>query len=390
MNLRPASAAAAVLAIVLAGGASAAAKPGPPSPPGAVTVFAHGLSNPRGLAFSPDGELYVAEGGTGGTDKPTGGDDLPTTADSETEPCRQVPAAGPYTAGNNDAAIVRIDRRGVVETVVGHLPSSQTSAAAGSLVSGVAAVTFVGGQLYAVEAGAGCSHGLANTHNGMFRVEPNGRTHELVDLSAYLMGHRPQDDTFERDDWEPDGTWYSMVALGHRLYTTEPNHQVIERVTTHGDVTRVLDMSQNSLAKTPKPEWIGPASLSVHDGDLYFGALGPFPIDVGHEQVWKLTRHGQLSVYADGLTVVLGTTWDDRGRLYALESMTAPDFPGPSQVATGKVVRIDPDGTQTTIVDGLDFPSAIALGPDRALYISNWGFAGAPGQGEILRVAIPG
>ena len=44
-----------------------------------------------------------------------------------------------------------------------------------------------------------------------------------------------------------------MVALGHRLYTTEPRGEVIERVTTHGGVTRVLDMSQNSLAKTPKP-----------------------------------------------------------------------------------------------------------------------------------------
>jgi hypothetical protein len=387
MNLRPVSAAAAALAIVLACGASAVAKPGPPPPTGGVTVFASGLNNPRGLAFAPDGDLYVAEGGTGGTTLRT--DANPGTADSETVPCLQVPAAGPYTGGNADAGVLRIDKHGTARTVVDGLPSSQTSPMAGSLVSGVGAVAFLGGRLYAAEAGAGCSHGLAGTHNGILRVYRNGKTREIVDLSAYLIAHRPLDTTFEDDDWEPDGTWYSMVAFDHALYVTEPNHQVIERVTTRGDVTRVLDMSLNALAKTPKPEWIGPASLSVHDGDLYFGALGPFPIDVGHEQVWKLTPGGRLSVYADGLTAVLGTTWDDRGRLYALESMTAPDFPGPSQVGTGKVVRIDPDGTQTTIVTGLDFPSAIAFGPDRALYISNWGFAGAPGQGEILRVAIP-
>jgi hypothetical protein len=386
MNLRPPSAGVALVAIVLGCGASADAKPAPP--PGAVTVFASGLNNPRGLAFAPEGDLYVAEGGTGGDNDPTTGGNTSKTADSETEPCRQVPAAGPYQGGNADAAIVRIDRRGVVRTVVGNLPSSRTTAAAGSLVSGVAGVAFLGGRLYGVEGGAGCSHGLANTHNSVFRVRHNGRTRELIDLSAYLFAHPPQDDTFEKDDWEPDGTWYSVVAFDHALYLTEPNHQVIERVTTRGDITRVLDMSQNSLSKTPKPEWIGPASLSVHDGDLYFGALGPFPIDVAHEQVWKLTPRGQLSVYADGLTAVLGTTWDDRGRLYALESMTAADFPGPSQVGTGKVVRVDPDGTQTTIVTGLDFPSAIAFGPDHALYISNWGFAGAPGQGQILRVAI--
>jgi hypothetical protein len=387
MNLRPASAAAVVLAIVLACGTSAAAKPGPTPPTGGVTVFAGGLNNPRGLAFAPDGDLYVAEGGTGGSLGTTGGNTA-ATPDSETEPCRQVPAAGPYTGGFT-AGIVRIDKHGAVTTVVDGLPSSQTSPAAGSLVSGVAGLAFLGGRLYAAEAGAGCSHGLAGTHNGVLRVHRNGKTRELVDLSAYLIAHRPLDDTFEHDDWEPDGTWYSMVAFDHALYVTEPNHQVIERVTTDGDVTRVLDMSLNALVRTPTPEWIGPASLSVHDGDLYFGALGPFPIDVGHEQVWRLTPDGQLSMYANGLTAVLGTTWDDRGRLYALESMTAADFPGPSQVGTGKVVRIDPDGTQTTILDGLDFPSAITLGPDGALYISNWGFAGAPGQGEILRVAIP-
>ena len=31
-----------------------------------VSVFATGLDNPRGLTFGPDGDVYVAEGGTGG------------------------------------------------------------------------------------------------------------------------------------------------------------------------------------------------------------------------------------------------------------------------------------------------------------------------------------
>src|SRR5438094_7186135 len=52
-----------------------------------VSVFATGLDNPRGLKFGPDGNLYVAEGGQGGTDSTIG-------------QCDQVVApVGPYTSG---------------------------------------------------------------------------------------------------------------------------------------------------------------------------------------------------------------------------------------------------------------------------------------------------
>ena len=87
-----------------------------------VTVLTSGLENPRGLAFGPDGRLYVAEGGTGGTASTVG-------------QCPQVPGAGPYTGGMT-ARISRIDvHTGHRTTVVDGLPSSTTSAAVGSFVA---------------------------------------------------------------------------------------------------------------------------------------------------------------------------------------------------------------------------------------------------------------
>jgi hypothetical protein len=339
-----------------------------------VKVFATGLNNPRGLTFGPDGKLYVAEGGLGGT--------MTTTASQ----CQQVPApVGPYSGGFT-ALILKIGKHGKRTIVASGLPSSQTSPMLGPLVSGVADVAFLGKQLYALEAAAGCSHGLAGTSNGLLRITATGKARQVVNLSAYLKAHPVRDERFERDDFEPDGTWYSMVTLNHDFYAVEPNHQEIDRITPSGHITRVLDMSKSSIQAG---RWIGPTSISTHGGDLYFGALGPFPIKPGIDAIWKLTPTGHLRVFAHGLTTVLGTAWDTRGRLYALESMTAAGLPGPSELGTGKVVQINPSGTKKVIATGLSFPTGITYGPDGALYVSNFGFGGPqPGLGQILRITV--
>jgi hypothetical protein len=67
--------------------------------------------------------------------------------------------------------------------------------------------------------------------------------------------------------------------------------------------------------------------------------------------------------------------------------MTAPGFPGMQDFGAGKIIRFNIFGGSTsTIVTGLTFPTAMTIGPDGALYVSNLGFAG-PGAGQILRVA---
>ena len=58
--------------------------------------------------------------------------------------CVVVPAVGPYTGNVTGARISKIGPRGFRTTVVDNLPSSQTSADSGSLISGVADVAFIG------------------------------------------------------------------------------------------------------------------------------------------------------------------------------------------------------------------------------------------------------
>jgi hypothetical protein len=331
-----------------------------------VTVYASGLNNPRGLKFGPDGNLYVAEAGTGGSNLPP--------ADPA---CLVIPPVGPYLGSATGSRISRIDGAGNRTTVVDNLPSSQTSPALGSLVSGVADVAFVGNTLYAVLAGAGCSHGVPGTPNGVIRVNPNGSWTMIADLSAYQRAHPVQHP--EEDDFEPDGTWYSMIAVRGDLYAVEPNHGEIVKVTTGGKISRVIDVSASQ-------GHVVPASIAYH-GNFYIGNLGPFPQDAGYSNVWKVTPSGQIKLDAAGFNMVLGLAFDRRDRMYVLEASAAP---APT-LGTGRVVRVSSDGrTRKVIADGLFFPTGMTFGPDGNLYVSNVGFGPPPvGLGEILKIELP-
>jgi hypothetical protein len=338
------------------------------SAPNNVSVFATGLNNPRGLKFGPDGNLYVAEGGIGGSDSTEGC-------------CEQVvPPVGPYTGSVDGSRISKIDANGVRTTAVDNLPSSQTSAAVGGLISGAADVAFIGNTLYILLGGAGCSHGVSQVPempNGVLRVNADGTTELIANLSAFVMANPVAHPN--PGDFEPDGTWYSMIAVGGNLYTVEPNHGELDRITPDGQISRVIDISASQGHIVP--------TVVAYRGNFYVGNLNTFPVVPGSSKIYKITPSGQISVFAEGLTTVLGVVFDRRDRMYVLETSTVA---GPPTPGTGKVIRVDPSRRQTEIASGLFFPTGMTFGPDGALYVSNVGFGPPPvGLGEILRITVP-
>jgi hypothetical protein len=346
--------------VVAIGGHAASA-----STPPKVTVFATGLLEPRGLTFHGD-DLYVAEAGTGGTGNSLGA-------------CTQVVGpVGPYHNGPT-ARISKVSDEGVRTTVVDGLPSAKTGPMVGGASMGVADVKFVDGKLYALLVGAGCSHGLAGSSAGVLRVNDDGTTTMVGNLSDYTAASPVAHP--DPSDFEPDGTWYNMVAWGDNLYALNPNGQDLVRISDDGHVKRVVDFSKSFLPSNH--DWRGPTAIVRHGGALYLGTLTEFPIVPGAAQILKVDRDGEWNVWDSGLTSILGLAFDEDGNLYVLELNAVGGLPAPG---TGAIVKISADGHQhSTIASGLNFPAGMALGPDGNLYVSVFGLGG---PGQILKVAI--
>ena len=230
--------------------------------------------------------------------------------------------------------------------------------------------------MYAVFSGAGCSHGVRSAPNGIIRVNADRSWTLIADLSAFQKANPVKNP--EPDDFEPDGTWYSMIAVRGDLYAVEPNHGEVDRITTDGRISRVIDVSATQ-------GHIVPTAIAYH-GNFYVGNLHTFPIVPGSSKIFKVTPSGQIKLVVEGLTTVLGVAFDSRARMYVLENTTVPGFPTPG---TGRVSRVNAAGRLETIATGLSLPTAMTFGPDGSLYVSNIGFGPPPvGLGQILKIDI--
>jgi hypothetical protein len=359
MNRALASAFLAVLSMAMAGGAAAQ------NSDVTMTVIATGLNGPRGLKFGPDGNLYVAEAGTGGPNSTVG-------------MCTQVPPpVGPYHGGDT-ARISMIRPDGTRTTVVDHLPS--TVDALGDTI-GVADIVFMDGELYALIAGGGCSHGNPDFPASVIKIDRKTGTPRLIaDLSQFVMTHPSA--VINPADFEPDETFYSMIAVHGKLYVVGPNHGQIIEVARDGNIRQVVDLSATQ-------GHIVPTAIVFHDGILQVGNLNTFPIMPGSSKIFDISLGGEILDTIPGFTTVVGLAYRydqfyRHSSLYVLELSTAPGNPTPG---TGKVVRLRRSGSIQDAVTGLTLPTAMTFGPDGNLYISNFGAATtAPGTGEIVQV----
>lgn len=337
-----------------------------------------GLVSPRGLAFGPDGSLYVAEAGRGGT-----GPSIPA-------------GSGQVVSYGASGAVSRL-RDGVQERVLTGLPSLAT--AGGEEATGLHDIAFDGaGEAYGV-IGLGADPaqranlgGVGADFGQLVRLPPGGggSLQPIADLAAHEASVNPDRGPL---DSNPYGL---LITPDGRLVVADAGANALLGVTAGGAISTlsVLPSRPNPLPFGPPVFQAVPTAVALGpDGAYYVGELTGFPFPPGAANVYRLDPvTGERTVAFSGFTNIVDLTFGPDNSLYVLQ-ITANGLASPTGPGPGALLRVDPvTGARATIAsDGLSFPTGVVVGPDGSLYVSDSGTS--PGGGQVLRItaltAIP-
>jgi len=329
-----------------------------------MTPVAAGLTTPRGFIWDADGNIIVALGGSGGS-----------TAATEDSPAGQI--LGPFMGGTT-GAVARIEN-GCATAIATGLPS--TLDAMGEVL-GAEDVAMLGGQLYVSADGGGAAHGNPDHPSGVYKVNDDGTTTLVADLSAWLRANPVK---AQPGDYDPDADGYRMVAdeTAGALWVIEPNSGGILSVKPDGTISRIVDLSD--------PHIVPDSIVLAPDGSgVYVGTLTPVPFTDGAAKVIKITADGTVTDVWTGLTAVTDVAVGADGSLYASELSTG-NLAGPPflVMGSGKIVHQTGPSTSEDVATGLMLPVAMRMSSDGGLYVALPAIGSTNGEGMIVQVSGP-
>jgi len=342
-----------------------------PLPPH-LTVIASGLDNPRGLAFGPEGALYIAEAGRGG--------------DGLDGRCIVSIEFGGQGCFGLTGAVTRLWRGQQVRIATGL--HSIANPDTGGLASGPHDISFQGrGGAYVVV--GGCFVGpLGGACGELIRLQPNGTWKTVADLGAYEVSHNP-------DGLPPPLNFnpHAVLALPNERIVVDAGGNDLLRVAPNGEISTLAVFPQRFVDAPPflglppgtqLPMQAVPTSVARGpDGALYVGELTGFPFPVGGARIYRVVPGKEPEVYAGGFTNVIDLVFEGDGSLLVLELAKNSLLSGDP---TGALIRLKPDRSREILLTtGLIMPTAMAIGHD-ALYISNCGVCA--GGGQVIRIVL--
>jgi hypothetical protein len=315
-----------------------------------IEIVATGLSQPRGMVLDADGNLYVAEAGA---------------VDPE-DNSTITPKI------NHSSRVVRIGPDREITPVIENLPFTNYIVA-GDI--GATDVAMLDGTLY-ILTGEGYDDELSRS---VLRLAEDGAFRPIASIRRFIEFITPIDSLMGAGAGHAANPFAIIAAPdGETFYISD------------GASGRILKMTRDGVLSL-WAEWPNTPPLTGlafgPDDHLYVAMLSALPFGPGNGAILRAESDGELAIVVSGLTMVIDVAFDAAGVMYVLEISSGPT---PTQLyapVSGRLLRIEEDGTQTVLLEELNHPTAMIFSPQGDLYLAVNGAFSAPGEGAIWKVS---
>lgn len=278
-------------------------------------VLTAGLHGSVGSAVGPDGALYVTEAVAG--------------------------------------RVSRVDRRtGRTSTYASGLPKRVLPGTGGAMD-----VAFLRGTAYVLVTLVSPDVGGTGI-DGVYRIDGPHRFTVVADVGAWSMAHPPATPFFV-----PTGVQYALQPYRGGLLVTDGHHNRVLGVSPRGAVSEVAAFAN-----------VVPTGLATRGRTVFVAEAGPVPHLPQDGRVLALAvGNHSTRLVASGAPLLVDVEFGFHGRLYALSQghfTPGHEEGSPADPNTGALCRVEPDGTLTPVVSGLDRPTSVEIVGDTAYVVT--------------------